>query len=301
MLAPDATRKISLKPVRLTFKNIGTKFAKTVTVSDPGYTGKISESTKACKRFAKASPTSGKGPKYKVKITPLRSGKCSIVFSDTKKHKATLPITVTKPVTTPTPTPPPGLGPVVASPAAVTICPQTGTNSCATNSQGVTLTQSNYSGSFTAVNGCNSNLVFVGGINSSFTISGQSATGICTVTFVGGGGKFVQVPVTVVGSVAASPAPVVLCPSTGPNACPTHVTSLSLTQANYSGNFTESDNCAAATAVIAQLTTSTYRVTGGSQTGTCTATFTGILAQHVQVGIEIENGVVINMKKEHTK
>lgn len=303
-LEPDAGGKIKVKPKRLSFAALGSAAAKTVTVKDAGYTGKIKESLKSCKGIVSVAPHKGKGPAFKLKVTPLRNGTCSIGFSDTKKRKGTLPITVATPSPSPSPTTSPTTSPtaspgnVIANPLSATICPATGADACATDSQSVTLSQSHYSGSFNELDNCNNTVARVTGSGSSYTIDGQSATGTCTVTFVGGAGKFTTVGVTVVGAVSASPSPVELCPSTGSDKCNPHTVNVTASQANFSGTFSESDTCSASVASVSRVSAAVFNVTGGSTTGTCHATLTGALGQSVNVPIDIVNGVVINIKKE---
>ncbi|MBV8721761.1 MAG: hypothetical protein JO277_06410 [Candidatus Eremiobacteraeota bacterium] len=304
------TSKLKVKPDRLDFDNVGDRFAQDVDVSDPGYKGKISEDLSDCKHIATLRPPFGKGPSYKVKVTPDRSGKCSVVFSDTDKHKASLSIAVTtpkpspspsvspSPSPTPTPTPTPGPGTVNAAPGSVTICPSSGPASCGTHAQTVVLSQSNYSGGFGESDGCSSNVATVTSVNSTtYKVAGGSVPGTCIATFVGGAGKFATVTITVVGNVSANPASVAICPSSGSNACTPDTLNVVLSQPNYTGNFTESDTCTSDVATVVQVNSNTYTVAGQSKLGNCTATFTGILGKTVKVKIAIVNGVTINVRR----
>jgi hypothetical protein len=102
-LQPEAVR-VAVKPRALSFKGIGKSFLEKVVVSEKAYGGKfVAHST--CTGIAKASPTTGKGPKLTVKVTPLGTGTCSIAFVDAKKHKAKLSITVGTATTAPSASP----------------------------------------------------------------------------------------------------------------------------------------------------------------------------------------------------
>lgn len=112
-LQPDATA-VAVKPHALSFAHTGKTFAKKVVVSEKAYAGKFVEHG-TCKGIVKAFPLSGSGPKFSVKITPVGTGSCTIVFQDKKKHQAKLAVhvgTVTptpsaSPTNGPTPTPSP--------------------------------------------------------------------------------------------------------------------------------------------------------------------------------------------------
>jgi hypothetical protein len=299
----DATSKVVLKPKSLSFSSVGT--SKTVTVTDKGYTGKIVAHAGPCNGIATILPAAGKGPKYKPKIVSQGAGRCSIVFSDKHKNKATLAIDVTT-TTTPTPSSSPSsggsaspspsgsptLGPVVATPAAATVCPSSGTASCSSDTQTIALSQANYSGSFSHSTSCNATTqaTVVAQTGSTYLISAKTTPGTCSATFIGGGGQFVSVPVTIVGAVVASPSPAYVCP-TSSSSCDTQLVTLS--ESNYTGNFTENDTCSGIATVV-QQTSNTYLVTGGSSTNNCTATFTGILGEHVVISIQVSPGIGVH-------
>lgn len=61
-------------------------------MSESGYHGKFTEKSD-CAKIASVTPGSGKGPVLKVKVTPLRTGSCAIVFTDEHHAKATLRVT----------------------------------------------------------------------------------------------------------------------------------------------------------------------------------------------------------------
>jgi len=118
-LRPEAG-SVAVKPHALAFAGIGSTFAKKVVVSEKGYAGKFVEHS-TCKGIVKASPLSGKGPKLTVKITPVGTGTCAIVFLDKKKHRAKLSITSgAAPTPTPTATPTPYYSP---TPTPCASCP----------------------------------------------------------------------------------------------------------------------------------------------------------------------------------
>ena len=48
-----------------------------------------------CAGIATLAPASGKGPKFKTKVTPVKAGSCTFTFTDANKTSAKLPVTVT--------------------------------------------------------------------------------------------------------------------------------------------------------------------------------------------------------------
>lgn len=66
----------------------------TVTASEAGYTGAITESGN-CGGIATISPTSGNGPSFTMTATPVSLGSCSITLTDANQESVSVPITVT--------------------------------------------------------------------------------------------------------------------------------------------------------------------------------------------------------------
>jgi hypothetical protein len=92
---PDAKKnKIKITPTKLGLLGTGAAGALTATISEAGYKGKFTEKT-TCKGIATEKPTSGKGPSFKITVTPVKAGSCSITFADTNKQTAVLPVTGT--------------------------------------------------------------------------------------------------------------------------------------------------------------------------------------------------------------
>jgi virginiamycin B lyase len=71
--------KISIVPAKLDLSGLGRTYARTVIVSEKGYTGKFT-SVSRCKDVAAFSPAFGQGPSLKVRVTPRGVGSCSITF-----------------------------------------------------------------------------------------------------------------------------------------------------------------------------------------------------------------------------
>jgi hypothetical protein len=139
---------------------------------------------------------------------------------------------------------------------------------------------------------------------SATTTNGQQKMATFTVTPVGNGtakitvtdkkNATVTVSVTVAaptGPLTASTSSVTICPSSGAYSCDSNAQSFSIAQLNFSGTFTESDNCDPHVAAVAAQSpngpNATFTVTGQSQTGTCRATFTGANGSVSGVGIVV--------------
>ncbi|HZY99748.1 MAG TPA: hypothetical protein VFE36_09255 [Candidatus Baltobacteraceae bacterium] len=89
---PHSTKGLKVTPSTLTLYGKGAASATTVAVAESKYTGKFKEKD-TCINVAAISPTSGKGPSLNVTLTGVGKGKCTVTFSDTKGHKATLTVT----------------------------------------------------------------------------------------------------------------------------------------------------------------------------------------------------------------
>jgi hypothetical protein len=101
------------------------------------------------------------------------------------------------------------------------------------------------------------------------------------------------------GAIAVAPNAVTLCPSTGANSCNNDTATVTVTQANFNGTFTEADDCAADVAKVAPISASgpsaVFSISGVSHTGTCRAIFTGGGGQQIGVAVIISPpGVHIN-------
>jgi hypothetical protein len=123
-----ASTKLSVKPESMSLlAYVGTAGERNAVVFERGYTGAFVQKTH-CKGIAKASPSSGKGPRFTFTVLPKNTGTCTIVFSDEKRHEAKLHVSVSQgpgwpggspsPAPTPQPSGLPSPSPG-ASPAAI--------------------------------------------------------------------------------------------------------------------------------------------------------------------------------------
>ncbi|MBV8720669.1 MAG: hypothetical protein JO277_00885 [Candidatus Eremiobacteraeota bacterium] len=93
----DAAARITVKPTHLALDGPGPADAETAVVAESGYSGKFTTSAGKCDGVVKASPASGHGPHYTVKVTGIKPGSCTLTFADTHEHKAQLKVTVALP------------------------------------------------------------------------------------------------------------------------------------------------------------------------------------------------------------
>jgi len=82
---------ITLSPSKLTIYGSGKSSATSVVVSEASYRKAFAE-TNTCANVATITPASGKGPRFTFQISGIKTGTCSITFTDTKHHKASLPV-----------------------------------------------------------------------------------------------------------------------------------------------------------------------------------------------------------------
>jgi hypothetical protein len=93
-LAPEAAAKPVVKP-----QNLAVPFGRSLkaVVSEKLYRGRFSSASKGptgCAGFATWSPKSGKGPDFSVAVKGVKTGTCTITFSDATKHTAKLKVTI---------------------------------------------------------------------------------------------------------------------------------------------------------------------------------------------------------------
>lgn len=93
-------------------------------------------------------------------------------------------------------------GPIFINPTSVAICPTSGPDKCATNTDSVTITQIGFSGNILESDTCPTDVATLTSTSASgpisiYNISGVSATGSCRATFTGGGGQKVAVAIIV--------------------------------------------------------------------------------------------------------
>jgi hypothetical protein len=92
---PDTKKaKLKIAPASLALLGTGASVALSVTVSEAKYKGTFKASS-TCAGIATLAPASGKGPKFKTKVTPVKAGSCTFTFTDANKTSAKLPVTVT--------------------------------------------------------------------------------------------------------------------------------------------------------------------------------------------------------------
>lgn len=108
-------------------------------------------------------------------------------------------------------------------------------------------------------------------------------------------------PTPTPGALDINPSSLTMCPSTGSQQCNTNSGSVTLSQSNYSGIITESDDCANNVAVVTAVTTGAsnaqFTVKGQSAIGTCRATFTGGDGKQTGVAIIVTGpGVGIDLQ-----
>ena len=91
--------RIKLVPAFLTVHGVGAVNSVGVSVSERGYKGTLTQSATAsnCEGIADTSPTSGKGPKFLVRVSGISAGSCEIMFVDKRQHQASLFVSVIAP------------------------------------------------------------------------------------------------------------------------------------------------------------------------------------------------------------
>jgi hypothetical protein len=106
-------------------------------------------------------------------------------------------------------------------------------------------------------------------------------------------------PTPIPGAIAVTPNAVTLCPSTGSNSCDNDIATVTVTQPNFDGAFTETDDCAANDAKVTPISangpSAVFSISGTSHTGTCRAIFTGGGGKQTGVAVIISPpGIHIN-------
>lgn len=134
-LTGRAKGPIAIEPSSLSFSRLGKAGAKALTVAEKKYHGKFG--ARGCS-IAKTNPKSGSGPSWKLEVVPLKFGTCKMLFSDSKKHDASLSIVIASPSPSPSPSllpsPSPSPSPTASpsptgSPAAVYVTYSTSSSS----------------------------------------------------------------------------------------------------------------------------------------------------------------------------
>jgi hypothetical protein len=178
-------------PSSLLFSALGATSAQTVTLSELGYQGAFSLRT-ACTIVSASVITEAS-----YTITPLANGDCTLTFLDANGQSVNVPVTVSS-VATPSPSPSaapstspsPSFGPIVASPISFAFL---GTGSAL--AQTLTLTETNYAGSFNLKALC-AQTVVTQSTSTTFSIA-PFANGSCGLSFGDANGQTILVPVIV--------------------------------------------------------------------------------------------------------
>jgi hypothetical protein len=100
--------------------------------------------------------------------------------------------------------------------------------------------------------------------------------------------------------VIVTPAQLTICPQSGVNACTPDTAIVVVKQPGTPGTFAESDHCSpvATVKVVSPIGPNVrFRITGGSTTGSCVATFTGFGGNKGHLTIQVSaSGIIINSK-----
>jgi hypothetical protein len=254
----------------LTFADTQSTAAQIVTVAQAGFTGSFRESDDCAGVASLAALSNGSG-KARYNVTPHSKGACSATFSGGGGQAGHLQISVTP------------SGSVIVNPDSLSF------NSSSSKSAAfVRVSQSGFAGSFVEADDCASVATIVASGNAegkATYVATPLADGSCAATFEGGNAETGQLAVSV-----KLPHPITATPSwlsfneTGPGAAQT----VTLTQAGYSGSFTESDDCSGIATVIARYGggAAAYAVTPVAA-GSCSATFAGGYDVSVSVPIAV--------------
>ena len=250
---------VVLNPTLLDFTAAGSAYAQNVAVSQSNFTGSFAESAD-CHGIATFAVQSNAAGKAVYVVTPVGAGTCDAFFVGGGNHSAKLPVTVKLP------------GKVILKPSSLSF----GALGKA-YAKVVKVTQSFYTGAFTESDDCSGIATFAmlsGGKGFAYLTVTPVGAGSCSATVTGGSSESAKLPVSVAlpGGVTLSPASLTFT-ATG-NA---HAKSVTVSQANFTGTFTERDDCGAVATVAPQSVTgpqSVWTVTPIAN-GSCHATFTG--------------------------
>jgi hypothetical protein len=269
---------VVVNPASLTLNATGSGAAVPVAVSQQGYGGSFTESD-TCASVATVVATSNANGKASFLVTPEKAGNCTATFAGGNRESVPLPITVAP------------FGSVVVAPKSMTF---TATGSGAAKNAAVS--QGNFTGSFTETDSCSGTASVKATTNSGgnalYSVT-PIARGTCTATFTGGGKASapLAIQVTPYGNVVVTPSSMTF-DATGSGAARKAL----VTQSNYRGSFTESDDCSGTATVAAGPNAggkATYTVTARAE-GSCTAIFTGgnDNAAPLSIVVNLPGGVV---------
>lgn len=164
----------------------------TITAQNPGtLTASSSDASIAAVNPPSATTTNGQQKTAVFTVTPVSNGSATITVANKKGDTALVSVIVAAPP-----------GPLTASTHSVTICPSSGTNACNSNTQSVTLAQTNFTAAFAESDDCDPHVATVtsqssNGPSATFTVTGQSQTGTCRAIFAGANGSVTGVAIVV--------------------------------------------------------------------------------------------------------
>jgi hypothetical protein len=277
ILAPGG---IAVSPAIVGFDATGDAHATTIAVDQAAYAGRFDE-TDTCAKIASIATLRNSRGSARYSATPIGAGTCNATFTGGNHERSTLAITVTLP------------GTIAIAPESLHF-----TQAGSENAQTVTVSQTDYDGSFGESDSCADIATIVATTN-----AGGSATyrvepegaGSCAATFAGGGSQTERLPISVVisGGVALAPRALQFA-STGPGS----VENVTVSQAGFAGAFTLNDTCAKIATFFARSNShgvAVYAVTPFGA-GSCSATFTGTDAKYstLPVTVRLSGGVTLD-------
>jgi hypothetical protein len=262
---------ITLRPPTLGFTSTGSGAAKSVAVTQPGFSGAFGESSN-CGGIATLVPSSNASGRAAYIVTPLGKGSCTALFKGGLEESASLFIDVELP------------GKVVVTPSSLAFA-ATGSSAA----QNVGVAQSGYSGAFAESDDC----AGIATLKASSNVGGDAAyvvtpvaKGDCSAKFTGGNGESAALTISVApaGGVEVNPWSLNFG-ETGEHAAQ----SVAVSQAGYDGKFAESDDCSGIARVRAIDNAggkASYSITPIAR-GKCTGTIRGGHGQSSPLAIAI--------------
>ena len=232
---PGPLGPLNVSPSALSFTHAGSSFAQNLSVDETNYTGVFSTTLTSCSGVVTISPSSGNGPNLSIAVTPVASGaSCNIQVTDDHSGSVNIPVTAVIPTPPPTPTPSPSPGPLTVAPTSLAFIVQ-GSG----GAQSLAVSETNYPRLFAIAASSCSTIVSL----SAISLTGPSAqttvtpvgNGTCTLGVTDDHSGSVNVPVSV-----NAPVPIIVTPTslTFTNAGSGFAQNLSMSETQYSGNFT---------------------------------------------------------------
>jgi len=215
---------LMVSPTSHAFTDVG--LTTSIAISEQNYTGAFNVTNSAdCAGIATFSALTGNGPSFTLGVTSAGAGTCTFDVTDAFGASVLVTITVGP------------FGTVTPAPNPLTL------NTSNDTSGTVTVSESNYSGQFTASStDCSGIATFPAGPATSFLVS-EVATGTCHIQFTDDHGGTGVETVTVDGTLTLAPNPI--------GFSDVNVTTpLAITETNYSGTFTTASSTCAGIATI---------------------------------------------------